>query len=267
MVLDEDEVKINTLKEVLTMIGNDLKPDTVPAELGTKRERIIKERSGKKDPYRTLKDISNKLALQNLVIAERFYEESRDKIESLIKIAATSNFMEYGVKGHEYGNRFGEEFERNLRDSIVMDLDMIKDTLDRYDRILYLTDNCGEVVFDRFVCQKLALMGKDITVAPKSEPIIDDATLEDLERMGFEFPAVPGGAYVGLSLDEVSEEFLDMFWDNRYLIIAKGMGYYETISEFDDRLKGRLIYMLTAKCQPVAESIGVERGCLVSRCV
>ncbi len=267
IVLNEDDKKINALKEVIAMVGKDLLPDTVPAQLGTERERIIKRRSGKKDPYEKLKDLSNKLALQKLGIAERFHEKSDDKIKSLIKIAATSNLMEYGVKGHEYGKRFEEDFEKSLEDGIANDLDLIKTALEKYDRILYLTDNCGEVVFDRFVCQKLALMGKEITVAPKSEPIIDDATIEDLKKIGFDFPVVPSGAYVGLSLDEAPEDFLDLFWDSRYLIIAKGMGYYETLSEFEDRLKGRLIYVLTAKCQPVADSIGVERGSLVSRCV
>jgi hypothetical protein len=42
------------------------------------------------------------------------------------------------------------------------------------------------------------------------------------------------------------------------------MGYYETISEFQDKLKGRLIYVFRAKCLPVAQSAGVKKGDLVA---
>jgi len=53
----------------------------VPALVGTERERIIKRRSGKSDPYQLLKEESNRVAKSLLPVAERFYEEADDKIE------------------------------------------------------------------------------------------------------------------------------------------------------------------------------------------
>ena len=51
------------------------------------------------------------------------------------------------------------------------------------DRILYLTDNAGEVFFDVFVIRELIKMGKEVIVSPKSAPIINDATIEDLNML------------------------------------------------------------------------------------
>jgi hypothetical protein len=98
-----------------------------------------------------------------------------------------------------------------------------------------------------FVIRELIRMGKEVVVSPKSAPVINDATIEDLKEAGISYfegrcKIIPSGAYIGISLGEVEEEFLDVFSDERYLVVAKGMGNYETISEFEARfgLKGRL---------------------------
>ena len=39
------------------------------------------------------------------------------------------------------------------------------------------------------------------------------------------------------------------------LVLAKGMGYYEGLSELPP--EGRVLHCTMAKCQPVADSIGV----------
>ncbi len=56
-------------------------------------------------------------------------------------------------------------------------------------------------------------------------------------------------------------------FDPDWLVLSKGMGNFETISEFDDRLKGRLIYILRAKCEPVAMEMRVPKGTLVAKSI
>jgi uncharacterized protein with ATP-grasp and redox domains len=107
-------------------------------------------------------------------------------------------------------------------------------------------------------------MRKDVKVSPKSSPVINDVTAEELDGLGFDSEKiVSSGAFVGGSLTEAPKEFIDLLFDPDYLIIAKGMGNYETLSEFEDKLKGRLIYIFRAKCLSVADSVSVERGTLV----
>ena len=77
----------------------------------------------------------------------------------------------------------------------------------------------------------------------------------------------PTGPVIGLSLDKVRPELLDLLKDDDWLVIAKGMGNFETMTEFDDMLAGRLIYVMRAKCEPVSMKVGVSQGTLVVRAV
>lgn len=237
----------------------------VPAIVGTERELIIKRVSGVADPYRKLKEESNAVARALLPVAERFYDESDDKMDALFRIAAAANSMEFGVRGHEFDNRsFSSVFEETLREDLVGDLDALKKLLAGSSKIFYLTDNAGEVVFDLFVMEKLREMEKKVVIGPKAEPILNDVTADELREMT-DAEIVPTGGVVGISLERINPEARRLLFDPKWLVIAKGMGNFETISEFEDTLRGRLIYILRAKCEPVARANGVRRGSLVAR--
>ncbi len=282
IVFNEDREKIIALKEIIAFLlehlnlSDELNP---PIFFGTERERIIKRRSGAKDPHEHVKRISNEVAKGLLPEAYKFYDAATDKIEALIRIAAAANSMEYGIKGYSYtDDLFKSEFVHTLNEELNWDRDSIISAIKTRDKILYLTDNAGEIFFDVFVLRELIKMGKEVVVSPKSAPVINDATIEDLKEAGISSSSldakcriIPSGAYIGVSLEEAAEEFLKTFCDERYLVIAKGMGNYEAISEFEGRkelgLKGRLIYVFRAKCEPVASSMRVKRGELVAKFV
>ncbi|HON36082.1 MAG TPA: ARMT1-like domain-containing protein [Methanothrix sp.] len=265
MLFTRDEDKKAAVEELLDfMAGN---KGGVPALMGTEREFIIKRRSGKADPYRELKEESNRVARGLLPQAEEFYEQSPDKIEALIRIASAANSMEFGVKGHDFDNAtFGRAFAGTLRESLQADMDELKRRLQSFDKIFYLTDNCGEVIFDLFVIERLEEMGKRVVVGSKSEPIINDVTAQELKSFS-EVDVIPTGNVVGTALEHLSEEASLLLNDSEWLILSKGMGNFETMTEFDQRLKGRLIYILRAKCEPVAAKLAVPRGSLVARAV
>lgn len=261
-----DEVKKKEAMEELVdyMASN---KGGVPALVGTERERIIQRISGCPDPYRDLKAESNLVAARLIPAAREFYQRAGDKLEALVRIAAAANSMEFGVKGHEFDNSsFDKVFEETLAENLDGDLARAEEYLDRFDRIYYLTDNCGEVVFDLLVIEKLQEMGKEVVVGPKAVPILNDVTAEELQALTRN-RFVPTGDVVGLSLERSSQEAQDLLRDENWLIIAKGMGNFETMTEFDHILQGRLIYILRAKCDPVASKLGVPRGTLVVRTV
>lgn len=268
LAFDTEKEKMGALQELLEFAAEHFGPDAVPAVIGTERYNIIKRRSSNADIYAGLKDESNEAARELLPIAEKFYEDAEDKMEALIRIMTVANSMEYGVRGHSYDHStFHEMFQDALNEGLVADLQKVEEVLDRYDRILYLTDNAGEIVFDLFVISELEDMGKEIILAPKEAPVLNDATAEDVRKLGYKGRIVPTSAYVGVSLDEASDEFLEVLWNPEYLILAKGMGHYETISEFENRLSGRLLYVFRAKCESVANSAGVDQGVLVAKVV
>ena len=261
LVLATEDEKKGAIEELLDFMA--CHKGGVPALVGTERERIIKRRSRSPDPYRTLKEESNQLARSLLPIAREFFLQSEGKLEALIRIAAAANSMEFGVKGHDFDNStFGAAFADLLKERLEGDLAEVEMLLDQYEKIFYLTDNSGEAVFDLFVVEKLKEMGKRVVMGAKSEPVLNDVTAEELRAMSEE-EVVATGPVVGTTLESLSPVALDLLHGKEWLIVAKGMGNYETISEFQEQLKGRLIYVLRAKCEPVAMNLGVPRGSLV----
>jgi uncharacterized protein with ATP-grasp and redox domains len=239
----------------------------VPALVGTQREVIIKRRSGNPDPYQDLKAEGNQVAVAILPMARQFYLESENKLEALIRIAASANSMEFGVKGHNFENAtFGQIFKDTLAEVLKGDLDEVKKRLGSFESVLYLTDNAGEVIFDLFVIEKLKEMGKRVVIASKSEPILNDVTVDEIRSLT-DNEVIPTGPEVGTWLDKITPELSSLLFDKDWLVISKGMGNFETMSEFDSKLAGRLIYILRAKCEPVAMALGVAKGSLVAKMV
>ena len=72
---------------------------------------------------------------------------------------------------------------------------------------------------------------------------------------------------MGTALEHLEPEACSLLFDPSWLILSKGMGNFETISEFEERLAGRLIYIMRAKCEPVAMVIGVPKGTLVAKSI
>jgi len=263
LVFGTDEEKRSAMEELLDFMA--VHKGGVPALVGTERERIIKRRSGNYDPYLVLKAGSNSLAVQLLPVARKLYDGAENKMEALVRIAAAANSMEFGVKGHNFDNEtFGRVFEDILHEKLDGDLPLVQKRLRSFDKILYLTDNAGEVIFDLFVVEKLKEMGKRVVMGSKSEPVLNDVTAEELRGMT-ENEVVPTGSVVGTTQEDLSPEARKLLMDKSWLVLSKGMGNFETISEYQDSLLGRLIYMLRAKCEPVATELGVRQGALVVR--
>jgi hypothetical protein len=264
---EEEEKKKAAMEELLDYMA--CQKGGVPALVGTERENIIKRRSENSDPYQRLKEESNHVAMDLLPMAEEFYEKAIDKIEGIIRVAAAANSMEFGVKGHDYDNRtFAGVFLNTLSEKLYGDISEVKRRLLSFSNIFYLTDNCGEAVFDLFVIDKLRKMGKQVVVGSKSEPVLNDVTAKELSAMtNMEIKVIATGNVVGTALEHLEPEARALLFDPSWLILSKGMGNFETISEFEERLTGRLIYLMRAKCEPVAMVIGVPKGTLVAKSI
>ena len=265
LVFSREEEKKAAIEELLDYMA--CHKGGVPALVGTQREVIIKRRSGSSDPYQNLKEESNHVARDLLPMADEFFEKADDRIEALIRIAAAANSMEFGVKGHDFDNStFGRVFADTLREKLQADMVELKRRLQVFSNIFYLTDNCGEVVFDLFVIGKLKAMGKRVVIGSKSEPVLNDVTVNELKAMT-DVEVIPTGDVVGTAIDHLSPEASTLLFDPDWLVLSKGMGNFETMSEFDEKLRGRFIYILRAKCEPVATQMKVPKGTLVAKSI
>ncbi len=103
-------------------------------------------------------------------------------------------------------------------------------------------------------------MGLKVIYVVKGGPVINDATMEDVEISNMDKIAdeilTTGTDAVGLQKKEVSPEFLKVY-DAAELVFAKGMGYAETLTEY--KLTKPHLLLFRTKCVPVANYFCVPR--------
>ncbi|MDH7478199.1 MAG: ARMT1-like domain-containing protein, partial [Candidatus Bathyarchaeota archaeon] len=231
-------LRFRAMAEVIRFLNKEFKPTAVPADLGTKRDRIIKWVSGNEDPYKRNKRISNEKALKILPFAKKIVEEGyaqEDRFKRAVLCSIVGNVIEFDIPGHRF--TFGgisKLFRNAAKDLAIDDTGKIYELAKKAATILYLTDNAGEIVFDTLLVEQLKNMGVKVIVAVKEKPVINDATLEDAEVSGIKRIAdkviTTGTDAVGLAINEVSKEFLEAY-NSVDLVFAKGMGYAETLTE------------------------------------
>ena len=258
-------IRFRAMVEILRLLSREFKPTAVPADLGTKRDRLIKRVTGNNDPYERSKKISNEKALKLLPYARKMVEDGytqQDRFKRACLCAIVGNIMEFDIPGHKFA--FGslrKLFREAGKDLVIDDTSKTYELVKKANTILYLTDNAGEIVFDTLLVEQLKNMGLTVIVGVKGEPVINDATLKDAEVSGMSKIAdriiTTGTDAVGLALKEVSNEFLDVY-DSVDMVFAKGMGYAETLTEH--KLEKPHVLLFRTKCNCVANFFWVPRG-------
>ncbi|NIA10175.1 MAG: DUF89 family protein [Nitrospiraceae bacterium] len=230
------------------------------AQIATLVHKMVYTMLGNPDPYRELKKRSNEIAKKILPEAERFVGESGNKLEAAILCSIIGNSIDFGIAGsasspEELEKIFGEEVGKGLQ---YNDLSRAKKYMKG--EVLYFTDNCGEVVFDRLVCRELKKQGTRITLVVKGAPILTDATYEDATALNFgdvvDEIMTTGSFAVGVDFDSMPDELKDKM-ENASLIICKGMANYEAFSETAYR---PIVYFLKVKCMSIAEDMNLPLG-------
>ncbi len=176
-------------------------------------------------------------------------------------IAIVGNLIEFDIPGHKASfSSLKKSFREASKDLVVNDTNTAYELAKKAHNVLYLTDNAGEIVFDTLLVEQLKNMGITVTVAVKGGPVINDATLEDAAASGMTKIAdnviTTGTDAVGFAAKEVSQEFLKAY-ESADLVIAKGMGYAETLTEY--KLKKPHLLLLRTKCEPVANYFAAPR--------
>ncbi|HBP37216.1 MAG TPA: hypothetical protein DD640_00425 [Clostridiales bacterium] len=214
-------------------------------------EQIIREETGCADPYAAVKQRDIAAAQSVLPLLRSFLEARGNSLYWALKIAATGNILDSAIYS-------SVDLEACLERELTQDFTLcawpeFHSRLQTAQNILIIGDNAGEAVFDRILIERLA--PRTVTYAVRSQPAINDVTLDDARAAGLESCAriVSSGCRVpGLILEQCSAEFLDIF-RQADLIISKGQGNYEGLS---DSCRG-IFYLLKAKCPMIARAFAV----------
>jgi len=250
-----------TVRDAAMTLGRLFGPRVCSASVATEVHRRVYEIIGNDDPYADLKRRSNEIALDLFPEAEQFVERSDDRLRAAFICAVVGNVLDFGIgTGFDDPTTLRLEFDRLMQEELGYDdTDQVRDMIHEGTTIAYLVDNCGEVVFDRLVLRELKRLGADLTLVVKEEPILTDATMKDIQGLGFEdivdrIKEAPGFA-VGLDIGALNGSFGGELRSHD-LIIAKGMANFEALSETDI---APVAYLLRTKCWPVANGLGLDK--------
>lgn len=252
---------IEKQRKVLNIVAKEIESvdlNLPPANISKKVYEVVREVTGVEDPYKELKEVSNRDALLMLPELERIVSSSSDPLYSAFKVAVAGNIIDLGI-GHPYN--LSKDVKKILNSKFnINDYKLFKKEMRRGKKLLYLGDNAGEIVFDRVLLKELLKRGLDVKFVVKSRPIINDATMEDAKFTGITelVPVIETGTNsIGIDLENSSEEFRKELFSSD-IILSKGHGNFETCSGLPN-----IYFLLKAKCDVVARALGVKNGDLV----
>ena len=247
------------IKEVLNVVGEMIKSipmENTPPETGNIIYQKISEITGVDDPYKKIKDDNIKEALSLYPELKKYIENSDDRLLAAIRIAIAGNVIDLGV--NKEFNIVDDLKQILIQEFAVFDYEAFKNQLKNAKSVLYLGDNAGESVFDKLLIEEL---GKPVIYAVREIPVINDCVIDDAVASGIDEVAEiisSGSTAPATILDLCNDQFLELF-KNADLIISKGQGNYEGLSQVDRSV----FFMLKAKCRVIARNLNVLEGDIV----
>jgi damage-control phosphatase, subfamily I len=253
MATGNEEIKKKIMKEAIREIANFENFRHSP-EMGRHLHDIVKKHTGSKDPYKEIKERNIEAALKLYPSLKSFLSQKEDKLLWGLKIAATGNIMDSAI----YSDL---DIEKVVMDELskpfsICVVDKLRQRMEKAKTMVILGDNVGETVFDRVFTEELK--GISIYYAVRSEPIINDTTLDEAQRSGLDLSTTvisSGCSAPGFIPEEGSYRFMKIF-NNADVVISKGQGNYESLSDHPREI----FFLLKAKCPAIASSLGVDTG-------
>lgn len=259
LTTDDRDMQLQALRQALRLAA-DMDLTQSPPVMGREIHRFIRKLTENPDPYREIKSRFNAIALRMYPDLKALVDKSPEPLETAVQLAVAGNIIDFGVNSEIEEQGLKEAITKSLNTHLgLSDLEDFKDAIGRAENILYIADNTGEIVFDRLLIEELPA-GKTTCVV-RGSAILNDATIEDARSTGITdiVETIDNGSDApGTILEDCSDAFRSRF-RNAELIIAKGQGNYETLSDIDKNI----FFILTAKCPVISAELGCEVGEMV----
>lgn len=223
---------------------------------------------GTDDPYAEVKADYNRMLLEREPDCLAQIERSDDPFQLALRYAAAGNLIDFGAK-HSFDRAAVDDLLARVPSLsfAIDDSEALHERIRSASSILYLGDNCGEIVLDKVLIEQIAHESPDadIVFGVRGGPIINDVTVRDAEQVGMGDVArvLPSGLAVpGTVPAESSDEFQRAYY-GADVVISKGMGNFETLGGACGR--DDVFFVLMAKCELVADIIGAPLMSLVCK--
>lgn len=254
-----EEKKVEYMQKVLKILAEAPKRYGAPVIVRT-IQQLQEEMLGIKQEYAQIKKHYNEIMMQYENQVLEHMTKSEDSVKTGIQYAMIGNYIDFGARITVTEEHLTELLD--APDRFVIDEKQYGEfttDLEKARKLVYLTDNCGEIVMDKLLIKQIKEKYPDIelTVMVRGAEVINDATIEDAIQVGmFDIAKViPNGSDIaGTWVEEISDEAKAAL-DEADVIISKGQGNFETL-----RKCGRNIYYIfLCKCDLFANTFQVSK--------
>ena len=208
------------------------------------------------DRFRKEKEDSNRFVLERMDSIRGKVFSAPDPVLAGLQFAILGNYLDFAAL---QGKVNFDDLDRMLDDALNMELDAgtVADffrELAEGQKLLYLTDNAGEIGFDRIFAEAIAAKFPhlQITFCVRGDIAQNDATVEDAKTVGIPFPVIGNGNRVPGTQIELLSEQAKTALDEADVILAKGMANCETLLDCGYNI----YYAFLVKCQRFVNRFG-----------
>lgn len=225
-----------------------------PPVFGREIHRTIRTLTGNPDPYRTVKQDSNRAMLSLLRSFQDLVRTANDPFDVALRLAIAGNVIDFGP---DHRMDIADTIDRVLRTRLAIDdSSRLQSDVQNAESTLFIGDNCGEIVLDKLLIE--SFHHPNVFYAVRGGPVINDATIADAVFVKMHEVAhvlTTGDDAPGVVLEASSHEFQKVFRTSS-VIIAKGQGNLEGLID----APGNIYFLLVIKCDVVARRLGAGVG-------
>lgn len=254
-----EDKKVEYMQRVLKVLSEAPKRFGAPVIVRT-IQQIQEEMFGIKQNYAEIKKRYNQIMMGYEEQIRRKLEKSQDSVKTGIQYAMIGNYIDFGARINVKEEQLTELL--NNPDRFVIDEKQyvaLTDDLRKAKKLVYLTDNCGEIVMDKLLIGEIQKKYPDIkvTILVRGAEVINDATIEDAMQVGLAqiTEVLPNGSDIaGTWLEEISQEAKEVL-NEADVIISKGQGNFETLR----KCGMNIYYIFLCKCDLFANTFQVPK--------
>lgn len=249
--------KIQYMQSILKIISDADKEMSAP-ELLSQINEVKRDMFGKAEDFSEIKKHFNSMMMsfENDIMSK--INSANDPLKMGLCYAMTGNYIDFGALDSVGEDKLRELIE-NVNENMIGDNEYegFKREIEKSKRVVYLTDNCGEIVFDKVFISVIKNMFPDVSITAivRGYDVLNDATMTDANEIGLDkvVEVIDNGTDIaGTCLDRISEKASEII-DSADLIISKGQGNFETL-----QMCGKNIYyVFLCKCQMFADRFNV----------
>jgi uncharacterized protein with ATP-grasp and redox domains len=223
---------------------------------------LLKETTGKEDPFHEVKAHQNRRIMEIVPFLRNLLKEAGDPLHTAVKLAILGNTIDLmmGNRPTDIENSIAERLKDPIPESAYLNF---RRRLNECNSLVYLGDNAGEIVFDRLLIETIReLRHMDMVFVVRSVPTLNDATVNEARSVGIHEIATIlengiDGPFPGTDLHRCSQEVNERI-KAADMIISKGGGTFDALEEEKGEIRDKITFMLLSKCTPYCNFFGVN---------